>query len=103
MFDKVKNPGELKMFTNGIDTVIAYSVEDARAVVLEWSGCDDEGAEGDGWRELDPDGKFTLELVDVFPDAIPVGLPPNARILAKAPVRDWIAKHGRCFFASTEW
>jgi len=81
----------LQMWHNGYDFVICETAEEARALVMETTGCDADGADGDGWEAWAPDRDFSLVEAD---GNLPTG---------KRPVREWIEMAGRGYFASTEW
>ena len=105
MFRKVKDPCKLRMFHNGIDWVIAYSLEDVKKIINEQYGpLNDDEVEGDGWREMKPHETFTmmLESVDDFnADYVPSSA--QRIISARASVREWIENNGRGWLASTEF
>lgn len=42
----------LRMFTNGYDVLVHFSLDEAKKCLIETCGVTEEEAEGDGWREL---------------------------------------------------
>jgi len=108
-FVKVPNPGELRFYTNGVDFVIAYSVDDARAQVREHVGDSVIDLDALGWRELG-DGEPYAQYLDyepvgddIFLPGVAEEIPAGAAILARAPAHSWIKHRGRCYLGSTEF
>ena len=102
---------ELHMYTNETDTVIAYSPEDANAVLIEHWGMVEEDVEGlDDWHEWTDKEKFTL-YYDQVPDEDDKPFMrrslrsdhDNWEWMVKATVAEWIVLRGRGFFASSEY
>lgn len=90
----------LKMFTNGVDYIIAESVDDARAILCEecydekyeeMSKLHKEDVDAFGWKEKNEDDVFTLYEED----------PINGGITKT--IQEWREKEGRGFFASSEF
>ncbi len=111
-----RQPNELQMFNNGIDTVICKNIDEAQLLVAKhyfgenatagplhseiWGYQDsslklpiyyDEVDPIDSWEEFDPESNFTI-----YTD-----YSENNRIIKK--VKDWIAEQGPGYFASTEY
>jgi hypothetical protein len=78
----------LKMFTDGTDTIIAESLEEARvhAAICDCCWYPEE------WEELPAEKKFTYVHVETE------GQPEETKT-----VGEWIAQHGAGFFATTEY
>ena len=97
----------LKTFCyDGIDTVIAESVEDAKTVLKEM-GCYTEDYEENEWVELSGNEQLTLTFEDERDDP---KWPENATISKHrravkitATIENWIKWNGRGFLCSTEW
>lgn len=101
---------QLGFYSNGNDTVIAESIEQAIAIWEEttgerWTDYEDE----DDWQLLDksPDELIKVLWTDEFPR--PEEVPTGGRIELGdyvgvcATAAQWIAHHGRGFFSSGEW
>ena len=103
----------MDIFTDGTDTVIAESKEDAVKVWEETTGekrsdyYDDELAE---WELVSPEKELTIVYED-DPKRYPDKLPKNAKVHQKEPYlwavtakgSEWIEESGRGFLCSTEW
>ena len=88
------------------DTVIAESVKDAKAVLVEM-GCYTEDYEEYEWVELPGDEKLTITFEDERDEP---NWPENATISKHrravkitATIESWIKWNGRGFLCSTEW
>jgi hypothetical protein len=102
-----KEPRLLKAYTNGVETVIAKSPEDATECLKEHIGYADEDMEAmNSWEEIE-DSKYLeirqdelnwyLDKQDV------VVLPKNYQVSIRARISEWIASCGRTVLCSTEW
>ena len=108
-FNKVERPGELRFYSNGVDFVIAYNLDDARSLVREIVGDAVIDLDALGWREFG-DGELYAQYLDYEPvgdDVVLPGIaseiPKGATILARAPAHSWIKHRGRCYLGSTEF
>ena len=99
---------KLHMYSSDCDTVIAESIEDAYAVIEEYTELDAEEY-GDEFKVI-ADGEFFYLGFDEPPTEKEI---PEGAVIekahgydwgwhAKATVHDWIEFSGRGFFASTE-
>ena len=106
-------PVRLKAFTNGTETHVAYSIDDALAVFKEIVG-DDCVADGYGeagdWYEADLDAYLTIFFEDkTEKDFVGEGFeivenePERFFIRVKAQNKDWVKWNGRGFLCSTEY
>ena len=98
---------ELHFYSNGTDTVIAQSLEDAIKVWEETTGTDFSD-DYDEFELLDvgDNGKIELHFVDDPPGAkdVPLGgrrVYPSPYV--EATQEQWIKQCARCFFSSTEY
>lgn len=97
----------LKAFCyDGIDTIIAESVEDAKAVMKEM-GCYTEDYEENEWAERPEDEKLMITFEDErdqrkWPEGAVISTHRRA-IKVTATVKAWIKFHGHGFLCSTEW
>ena len=90
-----------------IDTIIAESVEDAKAVMKEMGCCVDDYYEEDEWAELPGDETLTLTFEDErdepkWPENAIISKHRKA-IRVSATIEKWIKFNGRGFLCSTEW
>lgn len=81
---------ELRMWTDGVDFVIAESAEEAIKIVCEHHGATAEDF-AEPFVERKPDEPFTI-----FGDGA------DGEDVTK-PTAEWVREHGRGFFASAEW
>jgi hypothetical protein len=84
---------DLHCWTNGIDTVVASSAEEAREVAVKMYGPDDiDAVDGDdgGWSQI-PDDK----VLSIYED-----MPGTTTKLTAA---EWVKRHGAGFLCSTEF
>lgn len=81
--------GTLKMYTNGYDTVIASSPDDARAAWCEWMGEKAEDYPRHEWSERAADLTADIES--------------KTNGTETHPPAWWIERFGRGFLCSTEW
>lgn len=101
---------QLRVFTNGTDTHVAASIEDALAVFKELMG-DDYIADGYGdagdWYEAGADDFHTIFFEDKerkdFPDGFEILEEQPGFIRVKAANKDWAKWGGRGFLCSTEY
>lgn len=78
-----------KVWTNDTDTVVAASIEDVKAIIVELHGSF-EDEEGD-WRTLPDDKPITIHNID------------GAGSIATRTAKEWAEVNGRGFLCSTEW
>jgi len=104
---------QLHMYVDdgGVETVIAYSPEDASAVVCELQGCSMEDLEDVEWAMRDDDEMVQYCSDSAFDDKdIPPGrectVTPEHFIWAwcvVATAKEWIEHCGRSYFSTTEY
>ena len=101
----------LKMFTNGVDTVIAESEDDAIQVWEEEFDADwADYSKHFKWRELPNGDDYTMRfrniadrvVRDVPLSSIVTEIDEHGNFSLKATVRAWIAQDGRGFFDATK-
>jgi hypothetical protein len=103
---------ELHVFSyENTDEVVAYDLEDAVKVEMEWTGCSREDIVFDGenpFTQRPDDSK--LDIRDDEYDSPFTRLPAEAEISQKdgnriitATCRAWADLNGRGFLCSTEW
>ena len=100
----------LHMFTDGTETYIAESVEDA---ILEWEKFCGEVRDPDEYDEfVMQDDEQEINLLVEFDEFRPTDpmYPPNAAMrrsgeyfIVTALAREWCISNGRGFFSSTEY
>ena len=99
----------LKVFEDkgGVDTVIAYSPEDADTVWFEHVGAtyEDEAGESAGWVEVDlsKEQRIFIDHDSKYPKTGKVEPRTEWEVVVTAPLSDWVATCGRGFLCSTEW
>lgn len=81
----------MKVFTNGIDTVVADDLADVERVFEEHTGYRfaHEGMPLDDWREVPSDKRITIGNLDDGPET--------------RTAVEWAQLEGRGFLCSTEW
>ena len=102
---------QLKAYTdvNDVDTIVAYSPEDAYKVWEEHvgSGYKYEVGKDAEWCELPTGQLLTITFEDVADEVIPEGatVEPYGEYGKRvtATVTEWIKAQWRCFLCSTEW
>lgn len=99
---------ELHFYSNGVDTLIAESPEDAIALWESTTGESFENYEEGGFELLDLGDNGMIKLH--FPDdeIRPCDVPRGGRRHYPSPYveateKQWIEHSGRCFFSSTEY
>lgn len=80
----------LRIWTDGTDTIIAASAEDAISVAMDMSGDAREAYDAADWRERDPDKPLRITDADGDGKAITM------------TGWDWIVRERRGFLCSTE-
>lgn len=104
------NQKTLKMFANDTDTVIHYSLEEAKQLVYETHGYDQENSldreciEQMGWHEVPEDSIVPLR-VDPGDDLWVCPNEPQFQsgYTIRKTAAEWCAEMGVCFFGSTEY
>lgn len=83
----------MKVFTNGIDTVAAESIDDVPGAWASTNGVDfdDEGNDLDDWDHVPDDTLITIHNVH-----------GNNEVETRT-AREWADKDGRGLLCSTEW
>lgn len=80
----------LKLYScEGVDYIIAYSLEDAKKVSKNVNGYSDDELEEWDWWTLDEESEFSYEDADGKRDT--------------KKVREWIEEYGEGYFASSEY
>lgn len=93
---------ELKMFSNDTDSVIHYSLEEAKELVYDIYGFNEEDSldreciEQLGWHEIPKDSIVPL-LMEKGDEDYPDGG------LIKKTVEEWCNELGVCYFGGTEY
>jgi hypothetical protein len=83
---------DLKMWTDGIDNIIAPTLERVLEIWREHMDDDYDVDVLEAWEEIPLDKELTLVHVDDD------GQPKETKTVA-----GWIAQNGEGFFSSTEW
>lgn len=85
---------ELRVFTNGTDTVVAADLADAQRVVEAHHGVtfEQEGWSLDEWEEVPSD-----QLITIWDEGY------DALLYTSKTAADWVASDGRGFLCSTEY
>lgn len=87
----------LQVYTNGTDTVVAYDVDDAKAVFAEYLGCtveDGDVTDTDPFEPVPHNKPITINFTDADP-----GEPTKQERTAAG----WAEHEGRGFLCSTEY
>jgi len=96
---------KLHMYTDEYDTVIAYSPEDANAIIIEQWEMDEGELENNNLTEWDDNEYFLLYYDHIPGDDVPDGRIPeetntdNWKWVVRATVKEWIDLRGRGWFS----
>jgi len=77
---------KLRCFTNGQETVLAYSVDDAKALLVETLAYTRQECEGLVWRELQDEEVVVVQYDLYSPEAVSVAAAMNFYAVIKRPV-----------------
>ena len=90
----------LHVFFDDVEWYVASSVEDAKALQRDWSGCDARDQEAADWCQLPDDGDIRMWL---DPDTTELSVPCLGAILVIGTCEVWAEVFGRGFLGSTEY
>ena len=97
---------DLKVFCHGdTDTIVAESIEDAKAVLVEIGSYMNDYEEY-AWEERKPNELLLINFEDPLKDEWPEGasvVKDNGLFQVTAKIQAWAEWHGRGFLCSTEW
>lgn len=105
-----QNTKKLRMFSNDTESVIHYSLEEAKQLVYDTHGFDEEDSldrecvEQMGWHEVPEDSVVPL-LVDKDDDLWVYANEPQFQggYTVRKTAAEWCEELGVCFFGSTEY
>jgi hypothetical protein len=82
-----------------VDTVVAASVEDAKAVWIAFTGATENSFDPENWEEIPND-----RVIGIWCDADgkPTEIEGDGATLVRRTAAEWATSNGRGFFCSTE-
>lgn len=86
---------------DGVETYVAYDLDDLQAVFQETHGESWEQMVGDPFSVADVQELFRSEPLAIYDQPETYGLDPTR--LTRRTVGEWISHHGRGLLCSTEW
>lgn len=102
-FNPTPPPKVLKVWSNGVDTVAAYSPEDVKACLKEVYGYEDVDLEEEEYVEVPPDRLIRVHFEELTPYPVTLeDVPEGASFLVVATARQWAEKKGRGIICTTE-
>jgi hypothetical protein len=100
----------LQVFTDGVDTYVAYDPDDAVRAWMELTGEKDRGDYNEPFEQIPATKILTIGADDNWdefkahrPLFSKIHVRPDYNPTIKAPVWAWVLQNGRGFLCSTEW
>jgi hypothetical protein len=91
----------LHIFEDGADSIVAFSLDDAKAIQRETTGIDVATQEDCDWSEIDGATPINIWWDEAGGHASTPGEGSARLVILSAD--EWIAKAGRGWLCSTEW